>query len=1165
VGRSAETEPQLRIHVLGPPEVLLGDSPVTFDRNKALALLVYLAMSRQVHARDALTALLTDTPTGTDARKQLRTVLDELHRKVGDYLAIRRQTIALVPDRPIWLDLAELEAALGEDAAPADTGRLAKAVSLHQGEFLAGLSATNAPALEAWLLAEREHAHALLVRALSRLSEAAERAGDAPAAMDWAMRLLEQEPWDEAAHRRVMRLLARAGERTAALAQYVTCRRVLEADLGSAPQPETVALFEELRDGPLVPPSNLPPVLPSGFIGREAELALLADRLADPACRLLTVRGLGGCGKTSLALQAAARQTRPVLLLCEHRFADGVYQVDLAGILAPQTRGEGAAAMAARRIAVAIGRALGLEFRTADPVAHLAGWLGTRAVLLLLDNMEHLLAGADLLSLLVERCARLTLLVTSREALGVPEEWVLDLQGLPLPAAADDVEQAASGRLFLQQVRRMGRRTPPSAADRADVLRICTLTQGLPLALILAARWAAALPLAAIARELEAGLDVLSADSGYQVPERHHSMRVVLQATWARLRTLQRRALRRLAVFQPGFTREAARAVAGVRPETLLMLGEAALVGRDPAAERYALHELVRQYAAEQLARHPKEEAATRAQHAAYYAALVRQVTPALHQTDAAQEAIGADIANIRLAWDWAAERADAGILEQMLAGWATWHELQGLPGQAAEALERAAERLRTTLAWAATPDPAMQRLLGLVLVLEAFDLNWLAAYDRAHLLLEEAGTIARATASTYLAGRVAHGLGWLFARQRDLPNAQRWLEQALALARAAQEPEREAATLQRLGTVAWLAGEYARAQGYLERALALFRAQHNRYRELGVSFYLGLIAYARGDFGEAQRLLEDAQHLGLSFLLLGLVHDEGWGQHVAAEGFFAQDLRMTQETGDRMREGVALAALGRNALYQGDLERARTLLEQALSLSREVGSQGSAAMALRGQSLLAHYEGDDRHARRCAEEALEITRRAGMRREERLALRLLGHTLLGLGVWPEAPIAYEQAANLDEQLGFEHLRAETATDLARVDLAQGDTAQAASRVAAILPDLERGALEGLEEPVLAYLTGYQVLHAADDARADGVLAAGHAFLQERASQFGDEQRHAQFLENLPAHRELLAAWRARDAWTAGAGEEDAEAGIRQSVLDGSRGTPRRILRSWSS
>jgi DNA-binding SARP family transcriptional activator len=1145
VGGSAEP---LRIKVLGQPQVLLGGTAVPFRRTKALALLVYLAVSRRAHTRAALAALLADAAAPAVVKSRFRAVLADLHREVGAYLVVDRETVVLAPERPIWLDLAQLEAALQQEATPAAAARLAEAVSLYQGEFLAGLNVIHAPAFDSWLLAQREHAQTLLVRALSRLSEEAERAGDAPAAMHWARCVLDHAPWEEAAHRRLMRLLVRAGEREAALAQYVTCRRVLAAELGTAPQPETSALMEEIRAGPVAPPTNLP-VPSSGFVGREAELALLADRLADPASQLLTIRGLGGCGKSSLALQAAARQARPALLRHEHRFADGVYLVDLAGVIAPLAQAD-AAAVAARRIAIAIGRALGLEFRGADPVTHLAAWLSARAMLLLLDNMEHLLAGAASLRLLVQRCPRLTLLVTSRQALRVPEESVLDLHGLALPAASDEVEQAEASRLFLQQLRQAGRWTPPAAADRDEILRICQLTQGLPLALLLAAGWTPVLSLAAIAQELEAGLDLLGPAGGLLLPERQRSLRVILQATWARLSAPERRALRRLAVFQPGFTPEAAWAVAGVAPATLRMLEEGALVEREPVRERYHVHELVRQYAAEQLAHHPAEEWNKRAMHAAYYAALVWQVTSALRQTFTAQEVISADLSNIRAAWDWAVERGDAVLLDQLLAGLARWHELQGLPGQAAEALERAATRLRAVLAQAATPDPSVQRLLGSVLCEQAQALSWQGGHEQAWSLLEEARARAQDITSLLLEGRVAYGRGWQLVRQRDLPAARHWLQQALALARVAQQADLEADTLLHLGLIAVHAGAYPQARAYLDQALTLYCAQAHQLGDVLVAYGLGLLAHARGEFDEACRLLEDVlrQAGALEWRLveimalhaLGEVADEGWGRHVVAEDYFAQDLRLTQQTGDRPREGFAVAALGRNALYQGDLDRAGGLFDQALRLSREVSSQESAAMALRGQSLLAHYLGDDQRARRCAEEALAIDQRVGLRRKERLALRLRGHALLGLGEVPAALVAYQQVADLDETLGFAHLRAETATDLARVALAQGDTAQAAARVAAILPDLERGILAGLEEPVLAYLTCYQVLQAAGDARADAVLTAGHAFLQARAAQFVETEQRSRFLGNLPAHRELLAAWQARGAGTAGAGEPPA-------------------------
>jgi DNA-binding SARP family transcriptional activator/predicted ATPase len=1127
------TVPRLRILALGPPRVLLGDTPVTFTGHKALALLVYLAVSGRVHSRDALAALLFDAATDVRARAQLRSTLTYLRAKLGEYLVVRRDTIGLVHDHPIWLDVVELEAAAQDEAPWAEPERLAHAVSLYRGEFLAGFTIARAPEFDAWLQGERERLRALLVRLLTRLIEHCGEQGELAMAISWAQRLLEQEPWHEVTHRQLMRLLARAGQREAALAQYDACRRVLAKKLQTVPEAETTALYEHLRAGPLAPRTNLP--AQAGLVGREAELALVAERLADPDCRLLTLLGLGGSGKTSLALSAAAAQARPAALPEEHPFADGVYLVDLAALTVPRTTSADRTQVAIQRMVTATCRALGLQFRGAEPVADLSAWLGERAVLLVLDNMEPLLDGVALLTTLLERAPRLKLLVTSRERLRLREEWVLEVGGLPLPAGPDEVERAAASSLFLQHMRQVRASAPLSESDRTEIVRICALTQGLPLALVLAARWTLSLPFAVIARELTKGMDLLPAPDP-QMPGRHQSMREIVQSTWARLSTEEHGAMRRLAVFQPGFTREAAQAVAGVGLTMLLMLGEGALIDHDPAAERYAMHEFIRQYAAEQLAGHP-EEGEARERHATFYAALVQRVTTALRHTVTAQEAISADIANIRLAWDWAVEHAHAGILEQMLGGWAKWHEFQGLPGEAAEALGRAAARLQAALVEGAAPDLPTQRVLGFVLVEEALALSWQGAHERAVHLFEEALQLARASASLHLEGRVSYYRGWQLVRQRDLTNATPWLRQALALARTTQQADLEADTLLHLGMGAVHVGEYGQARSHLDGALALYHAQQHRLGETLVSYALGLMAHARGDFGQARRLQQEV--LDLAYVLkwdlvanwalhgLGLVSDEGWGRHIEAEGFFMEELRITLETGDRTRQGFALAALGRNALYQGDLDRAGRLLDRALSLSREVSSQESAAMARRGLSLLALYQGNDQRAHRYAQAAVEIAQTTRLRREERLAVRLLGHALLALGELPAALAAYQHVADLDEALGFQHLRVETATDLARAALAQGNTARAVAHTAAILPDLEHGALAGLKEPALAYLTTYRVLHEAGDARADAVLAAGYGFLQERTEQFVDDEQRSRFLGSVPAHRELLAAWRA--------------------------------------
>jgi DNA-binding SARP family transcriptional activator/predicted ATPase len=1142
VGKS-EPLPTLRIQILGPPQVLLGHAPVTFTRRKALALLAYLAVTHRAHSRDMLASLLTDVATDAAARGQFRSTLRDLRRQVGAFLVVNGDTIGLAQDGAVWIDLAELEDAAHNVSTPVTPDRLAQVADLYRGEFLAGLALERVPEFDAWLQCERERIKALLCRVLTRLVDATADQGDLPGALDWARRRLEEEPWHEPTHRQVMRILAHTGQREAALAQYETCRRVLAEELDSAPQPETSALYEQLRAGPVAPPTNMA-APQTGFVDREAELTQIAARLADPACRLLTLVGLGGSGKTSLALRAAAAQAEPAPLNEAHHFADGVYWVDIAAVIAPARGSADRRTTAMHRLALAIGRILRLEFRGPDPVAQLAASLHERAVLLVLDNLEHLLVGVDLLGLLLARSRRLKLLVTSRGRLGLPEEWVLQVGGLPLPDGPADLERAPASRLYLQMLWQAGLSTPPAMAERSDIVCLCRLVEGLPLALVLVARWAPALSTATIARSLAGNLDLLANLDEHRVPPRQRSIRLVLQTIWERLNEAERAALRRLSVFQAGFTREAAQTVAEVALPTLLVLGEEALLGRAPTGERYALHQLVRQYAAERLARRPVEQAETRTRHATYYAVLVREVAPALRKTVAAQEAISADIANIRLAWDWAVEHVNVDVLEQLLEGFARWHELQGLPSQAAEALGQAAARLRAALAQVAAPDPPMQRLLGSVLAEEAMALIWQGSHTRALHLLEEAGVLARAVASPRLEGRVAYVRGWLFGRQRDVHSTMHWHQQALALARATQDPTLEASALSMLGGNTMYAGDSQRARGYLEAALALCRAQQDRFGEAEALYYLGLEARGRGDLIEAQRSCEGGLRLarGLEYRLyenlflhvLGLIHDGGWGQHLMAEDLLAEDLHITQRTGDRPRQSIALAALGRNALYQGDLARAGTLLERALDLSRRVTNQEGIALALVGQSVLANYRGDDQQARFHAEEALAVTRTAGLRREERVSLRLLGHALFGLDDLQGAREAYQQATDLVALLGLQHLHCETATDLARVVLAQGDLVQAAALVAAVEPVLEKPTLVGLAEPVLAYLTGYHVLRAVGDARADGVLAAGHTLLEARAAQFVDAARRSRFLNALPAHRELLAAWHACSGRTIG-------------------------------
>jgi hypothetical protein len=233
------------------------------------------------------------------------------------------------------------------------------------------------------------------------------------------------DPWREETHRQLMRLYVLNGERSAALSQYESCRRLLQQELAVEPGAETTTLYEQIRDAtdlaplsttqlalPAVRNHNLP-ASPTGFVGREAELAEIGGLLNGDSCRLLTLTGPGGSGKTRLALQAAAEQV--------DTFVDGVYFVALASL--------NSAALLVNSIA----DALPIELSTVgDPKAALLSWLQDKEILLVLDNFEQLLDGACVVADMVEHAPNLCLLVTSRERLNLQAEWVLPVTGLPV-------------------------------------------------------------------------------------------------------------------------------------------------------------------------------------------------------------------------------------------------------------------------------------------------------------------------------------------------------------------------------------------------------------------------------------------------------------------------------------------------------------------------------------------------------------------------------------------------------------------------------------------------------------------------------------------------------------------------------------------------------------
>lgn len=453
-GRLVSDEFQLT--VLGKVEMARGGAPMTgLIYKKSLALLCYLAVTGCPHTRETLAGLLWGEATEANALAGLRKSLADLRRFVAPHLAITRQQVGFDRTRPYWLDVEAFERQVGEaletrerDGAltDEDAAALAETVELYRGDFMSGFYVRRAPAFEDWVLLERERLRLLALRALHALAAHCAARGAYAEGIEYTGRVLTLEPGQEEAHRQMMSLLVLSGQQGAALRQYETCRQVLAETWGVEPEEETTALYERIRDGgePVVraqaPRHNLPASV-TPLVGREKELAEIVARLQDPACRLLTLAGPGGSGKTRLALEAGVQ--------VGGGFADGVFFVPLAPLRSVEA------------LLPALAQSLGFFFHEeSDPLRQLLDYMRQKELLLVLDNFEHLISppsispkeggsdavgptfippvggdrgGADLVGDLLKASPGVKILVTSRARLNLQSEHLFSVRGMDCP------------------------------------------------------------------------------------------------------------------------------------------------------------------------------------------------------------------------------------------------------------------------------------------------------------------------------------------------------------------------------------------------------------------------------------------------------------------------------------------------------------------------------------------------------------------------------------------------------------------------------------------------------------------------------------------------------------------------------------------------------------
>lgn len=368
--------------------------------------------------------------------------------------------------------------------------------------------------------------------------------------------------------------------------------------------------------------------------------------------------------------------------------------------------------------------------------------------------------------------------------------------------------------------------------------------------------------------------------------------------------------------------------------------------------------------------------------------------------------------------------------------------------------------------------------------------------------------------------------------QQADYQAAREQLEQAHLLARRAQLPAIQADSLRILGTVANNQGSYPRAHEYFEAAINLYREIGDRWGQGGALLNLGNTEAYRGNYFEARKYGEQALQVfreigsrwGESVILGNLgVFASDQGDYVSARTYYENGLRMCREIGNRRDECVSLGNLADVALYLGDHQAAHEYTEHAIKLARQIGNKISESWSLASQGLLLHQRKDDEAAYEYSQRALAIAADVGARHEQARAYTFSGHALIGLGKPIEAAEAYERALNLRRELGQRNLEFEALAGLARASYAQHKFDEARTHIESILLYLTDGSLDGTDEPIRVYLTCYTVLKAARDPRTEKTLITAYNILQERAERIQDDGIRRSFLENVPAHRELIA------------------------------------------
>jgi DNA-binding SARP family transcriptional activator/predicted ATPase len=928
----------LALYFLGPPKIRYDGTAVTISTRKATALLAYLAATTHAPRRESLLALLWPDLDRQRGLAALRTTLSALRKAFdGEWVQTEGDIVALAAGYTCDLHQFQQQLDIAKEPDLADEQRAAAlktAVSLYRDSFLQGFTLADSAEFDDWQLHQAEAYQHKMASALQTLCHILSKQQLWELAISYAQQWVALDPLHEPARRQLMLLLASAGHKSGAIRQFQHLKDLLQTELDVQPEQETVDLYHRFRsDKPAQRAAVLPvrhSLLP--FIGRQAEIATIQSWLADANGRLLTLIGVGGVGKTRLAIEVGRIGERPSVFVPLASVSDSQFLVG------------------------AVAQALDFSFYgQGSPTNQLLEYLRDKTLLLILDNFEQLLPGAPLLLDILLAAPGVNILTTSRERLHLRGEQLIELHGLPYPAherskPADDYldHPAEAVALFAEVATRL---VPHFSLSQAlpDVVQICRLVDGLPLAIELAAAWVRMLTCREIGVEIERNIDFLTTTL-QDVPRRHRSLRAVFQHSWDLLASETQRLYQQLTVFRGSFDYDAAHHITSATLPQLAELMDKSLLTRD-ASGRFSIPMGLYPFVEEALQTQTEVETAVRRAHAYYYGSLVQSHSNGLRggRQKEGLTAVHAELDNVRAAWQWAALQQDEKPLHQMVDALFRFCEMRNLFHEGVDLFKHAA-------GWELhAPDLYLQRIQMQAMARQGHFTHRLGQQEEATLLLQISLNEARRLRS-----------------KTDI-----------------------AFILNSLGYIAWSQSNYEQAESHYRESLRIYRREGDLW---GISQVLNNLAILPQNLGEIRRLLSES---------LGITRKIGdlWGEVRALNnlGIVVKDraealelyercLRICREIDNQFLITFPLINLGHTARLTGEFAAAETYYRESLQNCREIGYRAGVARSLAQLGTVAYHSGRYEDARRFCQEGLDIADAIGDRRGVGLQQYILGN-----------------------------------------------------------------------------------------------------------------------------------------------------------------------------